>query len=272
MVGASVRTTTARVITACVVILFVASGCELNDRVDERMREPDITDRFLSVEVDETSTVVDDEVVDGSDVDGVIDESDDRADQMADLERAADDPALIVEGWWSTGEQIPGGEVAIRADISLDLVELTDTQIADLDLVDETQEDTSQLTKWYRVDGSIDFDLIASSCEPTGQVDDCRLVNATHGSVTGFATRDGDGLVLVLDWLGLGRGGAQLALPLLEVEVIDARGFTTMRSSTVLGDSIGTRLIDSRVPLTIGDPDKLFRSSNPVGEGELLAR
>lgn len=278
VVGLSPRLRTLRPVALAGAALFVLAGCELGQKVDERMHRPEVVDRFLvaddgsdttdadSTDPDTTTTTQ----VDGPvSVDGSADADDGPAPARPTTSSVPAGVELQISGWWKLEEELPEGTLDLRADIDVDLYPIDDEALVDLGLIDEADAGRFRLTRWYRAAGSVRFDLIESQCRPAPHVDDCNLVRATDGSIEGIVAVDGGVARLGLEWQGLGAYGSQKALPEVTVEITDSSGFRTTRSLTSMGDSIATRVVGTPVELIIGDPDRLLRAIGFSAEGEL---
>lgn len=271
---------------AVIAVCLTAPACELGTEIDERMHRPEVVDRFLVGEstdgepdqvIDSSPTTVVTEdgriVFDASTPDGAGDLGDEPED---DIEPAEPTPVtappgvdLRVAGWWRLEHDLPDMTLDVRADIQLDLFEIDDETLVDMGLLTEADAGRFRLTKWYRVDGQVRFDLLNSGCTPQPNIDGCRLTRATDGSVEGLARVESGEAELALAWTGLGRGGTQLAVPVLEAEMTDSSGFRSSRTITAFADSLSSRVVGPPVALTVGANDAPFRAIGFDAEGEL---
>lgn len=265
--------------------LGLIAACDvdgLRDDVAESFERPEVTERF--VEEDEPA----DELV-GTAIDGAVGDRDDDGESGTGVEFVepldplagfrpnafADDSLgatrtsdIIGSAAWTTVAEVPGAEVDLSANLDLDLYELEDAQLVGLELIDEADVDVSRSTKWFRVEGVLAWDLQATRCRPSPDVDGCELASATDGSIVGLAELNGNALTVSLSWRILGRS-AEAGVPMLDVVVIDASARQIEHEVDELRESVEAAFVDWEFRIELDGGPRPFTSIGADGHGTL---
>ena len=264
---------------AVAAIVTLGSSCAAVDgvstEVSARMERPEVTDRFADIDRSPSDDAADGDSETDDTAVGV--EFREQLDPLANLrpssfsesnDSSSDLADVVGFGRWTTPAEVSGGTLELVAQLELDLLELDDRQLAGLGIIDSADIDVPRDTRWFQVDGLLAWDLAATTCIPSPDVDSCVLEFATDGSIVGIAELNAGQLQVAMKWRELGRR-LEPGLPLLVVEVTDASGFKHSYEVPDLQLSVEAAFVNWPLTIELDSGPQEFTSSGVDGSGVL---